>query len=386
MKNIIICMALAMTLAACADRSKESKNEEPAAEATAQAVTLTDRQMQAVGITLGTMERRILGNTVRASGQLALDARSRADVSPLCGGVVRAVLVGEGDAVKAGQTVAYIENTEIVELQKSYLVASGEAASAQLELQRQQRLAAQDAGVKKSLQQAETALAAASAQKKAVERQLRQLGVDPGNVAAGRFATRMPVASPISGVVGRVRVSLGSYVDMQTVMMTVADNSRLHCDLTVFEKDVPSLREGQWADIVLTNDRSVHLRGRIYGINSSFDDDTRAIRVHCSLEGKAGARLMPGMYVNAMISTGTRETDAMPDEAIVGMGGKKYIFAQTSAANGMHTFRAVEVATGATGLGFTAVTPLSALPSGACLVKANAFYISSMLEGGGEEE
>ncbi len=377
---------MAMTLAACGNSTKENKEEKSAAVATPQAVTLTDRQMQAVGITIGTMQRRNLGKTVRASGQLALDARSRADVSPLCGGVVRAVLVGEGDAVKAGQTVAYIENTEIVELQKSYLVASSEAASARLELQRQQRLAAQDAGVKKSLQQAESAMAAASAQKKAVERQLRQLGVDPGNVAAGRFATRMPVVSPISGVVGRVRVSLGSYVDMQTVMMTVADNSRLHCDLTVFEKDVPYLREGQWADIVLTNDRAVQLRGRIYGINSSFDDDTRAIRVHCSLEGKSRARLMPGMYVNAMISTGTRETDAMPDEAIVGMGGKKYIFAQTSAAKGTHTFRAVEVATGDSGLGYTAVTPLSDLPEGALLVKANAFYISSMLEGGGEED
>ncbi len=382
----MICMAMAMTLAACGNSTKENKEEESAAVATPQAVTLTDRQMQAVGITLGTMQRRNLGKTVRASGQLALDARSRADVSPLCGGVVRAVLVGEGDAVKAGQTVAYIENTEIVELQKSYLVASSEATSARLELQRQQRLAAQDAGVKKSLQQAESAMAAASAQKKAVERQLRQLGVNPGNVAAGRFATRMPVVSPISGVVGRVKVSLGSYVDMQTVMMTVADNSRLHCDLTVFEKDVPYLREGQWADIVLTNDRAVQLRGRIYGINSSFDDDTRAIRVHCSLEGKSRARLMPGMYVNGMISTGTRETDAMPDEAIVGMGGKKYIFAQTSAAKGTHTFRAVEVATGDSGLGYTAVTPLSDLPEGALLVKANAFYISSMLEGGDEEE
>lgn len=101
MKRFMICMAMAMTLAACGNSTKENKEEEPAAEATAQAVTLTDRQMQAVGITLGTIDRRNLGKTVRASGQLALDARSRADVSPLCGGVVRAVLVGEGDAVKA---------------------------------------------------------------------------------------------------------------------------------------------------------------------------------------------------------------------------------------------------------------------------------------------
>lgn len=55
--------------------------------------------------------------------------------------------------------MAYIENTEIVEMQKDYLVAAKEKETVQLEQQRQRMLSAQGAGVEKTLQQAEATYA-----------------------------------------------------------------------------------------------------------------------------------------------------------------------------------------------------------------------------------
>ena len=58
----------------------------------------------------------------------------------------------EGQHISAGQTVAYIENTEIVQMQKDYLVACRETETAQQELKRQQALADAGAGIAKNLQ------------------------------------------------------------------------------------------------------------------------------------------------------------------------------------------------------------------------------------------
>ena len=82
------------------------------------------------------MEKKELGSVIRVNGELKLNPQDKADVTSLIGGIVRKISVIEGQQVKAGQTVAYIENTEIVEMQKNYLVAAKEKETAQLEQQR----------------------------------------------------------------------------------------------------------------------------------------------------------------------------------------------------------------------------------------------------------
>lgn len=391
---------------------------------------LTARQIEAVNIELGTIESRSLSNTVRATGVLGLDPQSRADVSPLLGGVVSSVTVREGESVRAGQTVAYIESPTLVEMQKQYISAANEAATAAEELRRQQLLKAEGAGVEKTLREAEMREATATAAKTALAQQLRQVGV--GTPTAANIQTRMPVCAPISGTVGKIGVSTGSYADMQTVLMTIVDNTKLHADIKVYEKDVAHLAVGQSVDMVLTNDRSVQLSGKIYAINSTFDDDTRAVRVHVSLSsatsgGSSAAKgdinapsssqpstfniqLIEGMSIAAVVNVGEHEAPAVPDEAVISIEGKKYLAllkaediakyetflasrgSKESADTGENdkygsfNFRLTEVVTGTSALGYTEVTLLEELPGDALYVKHGAYYVSSMLEGGEEEE
>lgn len=389
-KQIIPILTLAVVMAACGGKQTDNTENGPETSAHEEEepteVTLTSRQMETVGIKTGQMEKRSLGQSIRVSGQLALDPQSQAVVSPLAAGVIRSFTVHEGNRVKAGQVVAYLENTEVVELQRSYLTALREMEGAVHERARQQQLMNQGAGVKKTLQQAESAYAVAHASVLGLGQQLRQLGVSTKNVSAGRFVTRIPVKSPISGVVGRITVSVGSYADMQTSLMTVVDPGRLHCDLRVFEKDIPYLRVGQTVDLVLTNDRNVHMQGRIYDINSAFDDNSKAVKVHASLPVKPGVKLMPDMFVTGLINVGRHEVTAMPDESIVSKDGKKYIFQLVSKDDKGQTFKPVEVVTGVSELGYTQVTLTGDRTAGDVYVKKNAFYISSMMEGDTDED
>ena len=240
-------------------------------------------------------------NVVRVTGTLALDPQNRAEVSPIASGVVRCITTREGIRVRRGQVVAYIENTQIVELQRQYLTAVNELSAAKTELARQHTLMKQEAGVLKTLQQAESAYAIANAQVVGIGRQLSQLGVNPSSISAGKLTTLIPVTSPISGIVGKVKISMGSFVDISTSLMTVVNNVNLHCDLKVFEKDLPKVRIGQMVNLTLTNAPEVTFCAKIYDINSVFDNDSKSVTVHARIIDHPSTKLLPDMFINGVI-------------------------------------------------------------------------------------
>ena len=240
-------------------------------------------------------------NVVRVTGTLALDPQNRAEVSPIASGVVRRITTREGIRVRRGQVVAYIENTQIVELQRQYLTAVNELSAAKTELARQHTLMKQEAGVLKTLQQAESAYAIANAQVVGIGRQLSQLGVNPSSISAGKLTTLIPVTSPISGIVGKVKISMCSFVDISTSLMTVVNNVNLHCDLKVFEKDLPKVRIGQMVKLTLTNAPEVTFRAKVYDINSAFDNDSKSVTVHARIIDHPATKLLPDMFINGVI-------------------------------------------------------------------------------------
>ena len=182
---------------------------------------------------------------------MALDPQKKAEVTSLLGGIIKQVMVIEGRAVSAGQAVAYLENTEIVELQKNYLTTKKEALIADQEYRRQKDLSTQGAGVEKTLQQATANYEITKAQLTGLEKQLRQLSISPEQVSSGNMVTQIPIKTPISGTVSKINISTGSYVDMQTPLMSITDNAGIHCDVKVFEKDINMVRIGQEVDITL---------------------------------------------------------------------------------------------------------------------------------------
>lgn len=352
-------------------------------------IVLTDKQMKAVEISLGSVERKNLSNVARVTGQTVLAPQYRAAVTSLMGGIVSSISVTDGNRVARGQTVAWIENTEIVALQRDYLQSLGALELAESELARQKELAAQGAGVAKNLQQAETAYRIARSAVTGTGHQLEQLGIGTAGVKAGKLVSRFPVKSPIAGYVDNIKAATGGYVDMQTPLMSVVDNDKMHCDINIFEKDIAEIRKGQEVSLVLTNSPGSGFTGEIYELNSSFLDNTKSIVAHVRIKDKPeGLKLIPGMYLTGLVRLDRHETDAVPSGAIVSSDGKSYIFVlvKTDDHDGQKTyhFARTEVITGASELGYTQITPVKDLAKDARIVTANAFYIESMVGEHGE--
>ena len=342
-------------------------------------IPLTQQQVSTAELRMGEVQTRELDATLRVTGTLVLRPQSMADVSSLMGGVVRSILVSEGQRVSKGQVVATVENTSVVTLQREYFTALRESEAARAELTRQQTLAKAGAGVVKNLQQAETAARIADASLTGIGQQLRQMGISPKSVASGSFATVFPLRAPISGTVSRISASIGSYADMQSPLLAIRDNSAMECDLNVFEKDVAKVAVGDRVELLLANQPGRVLRGRVYGVNQYFNDAAKSVAVHVRLDASPRQGLIDGMYVSGTIATGRQKCRALPSQAIVSTEGKSYIFALNGKPRGgKYSFSRHEVTTGVTSDGFTEVDLCEHIRPDSRIVTDNVYYLASL--------
>lgn len=387
--NYLIVLGLLLATS-CSSKENNSADKESAEETemVSDVVELSQKQMDAVGITLGKIEEKELGTNIRANGQISLNPQNLSDVSALLPGVVKKITVVEGQHISAAQTVAYIENTEIVQMQKDYLVACRETETAQQELKRQQALADAGAGIAKNLQLASASYQTALATQQGLARQLVQIGISPKQAGAGNISLQMPVKSLISGTVIKITATTGAYIDPTAPMMQVADNSAPFVLLNIFPKDLALVKIGQTVEMALTDNSGERLNGKVTQINSNVDPDTKAIAVHVSLNPGQKFSLAAGTNVVGSINTGQHLVPAVHDDAIVDIEGKKYIFVfqGNEQENGvdMYRFGRAEVITGVSELGYTQISLVKPLPEDAEVVTSNAFYLASMSADHGE--
>lgn len=363
--------------------------EDPVTANTATAVpelALTQVQMQAVDITIGPIVQKNLNSIVKANGQLAVPPQNKADVSVLSGGLLRQIAVFEGQRVKKGQVLATIENQELIRIQQDYLSAKNSFSYVDAEYKRQQQLKEAGAGTGKFFQSAQANYNSERSKITAYESQLRQLGVSPAKISSGHIVSQFPLLSPISGTVGQISANTGAFVQPGTSIMEVVDNSKIHCDLIVFEKDLMKVSVGQSVDFQLTNQENQQIKGTINGINKSFENESKGVIVHAVIANPAKLNLIPGMYVTALISVGNQLAAAVPTDALVHSEGKDYIFIVEKKDKELVYFKKTEVKTGVTELGYVQVTPLKKLADHIEVATKGAFYLQSKSAGGAEEE
>jgi len=248
-------------------------------------------------------------------------------------------------------------------------------------------LNAGNAGALKNLQSAESNLNALRTSKSSLQQQIQLMGINPASLSNGKLVSVLSVRSPISGVVSNVMVKMGSYVDVTTVVAEVVDNSRLHLDLFVYEKDLPKLKNNQTIHFTVTNNPGKEYDAQIFSLGSSFENESKAISVHAMVKGDK-TDLIDGMSITANISLEKATLPAIPTGAIVSHQGQDYIFIVDSVdtKNGTTLFKRVPVVKGTSDVGYSEITLLKEVPDTAKVVVKGAFFLLAKQTNIGEEE
>ncbi|MBI1780598.1 MAG: efflux RND transporter periplasmic adaptor subunit [Sphingobacteriales bacterium] len=432
-----ILLSAAMFLTACGANSgagaetkqetktqiKESKPEKTEASENSDYVELTDEQMKAISIQLGTIEQRGINSSIKVNGVLEVPNQFKAKISSLFSGTVSTLNIRPGSIVRKGQTIATIVNPDLVNMQQQYLTVNTRINLAQLEYERQKTLVAGNAGARKNLQQAETELRTLNTEKTALQKQLSTLGISPARVASGNITSSLAIPAPISGTISKVSAQIGSFTDANTVIAEIVNNQQLQLKLLMYEKDLPKVHLNQTIQFTLTNNPAKEYQAVINSIATSFEEGTTTVAVRAAIKDtKTG--LIEGMSVSAIVNMGSVTVPSVPNEAIVSFQGQDYIFVQmenetevtegkkaaksTEKVNAVKepskeiektkgveqkekpgepriSFKRVKVAKGAANMGYTEIKLLEEIPANAKIITRGAFFALGKMTNAGEE-
>ncbi|MCI0921336.1 efflux RND transporter periplasmic adaptor subunit [Sphingobacterium rhinopitheci] len=410
-KYILYYLMLPLVLISCnakqESNSADAHNEEEEHEEVITITELTPEQLTSVGIEVGIIEMMNISNTAKINGVLRVPNNNKAIVAAFFGGTINSVNVQEGDYVKKGQVIASITNPEYINTQEQYLMVKNQISYAEQEFVRQQELFDNGAGAKKNLQSAGTQLKDLRTQQAALTKRLQLMGINVNTISNSNIRNGMTIVSPISGVVSNITAQIGAYVDVSSHVAEIIDNAAIHLDLQVFEKDIANIMIGQLVNFTLTNNPNKIYNAKVYKIGSSFENDSKTISVHCSIQGdKKG--LIDGMTIVGRLNLGDNMLMAVPNTAIVDADGKSYIFVKTDkeieekphvhvegeehahdeeeTKNGNIRFEKIEIVKGISDLGYTAITPVVDLPKNTVIVTKGSFFVNAKMNNTGEHE
>jgi cobalt-zinc-cadmium efflux system membrane fusion protein len=394
--SLFVLFSILFTLNSCGEKKTEEAHEEEKSETE---VALTEAQFKTIGIETGSIEMKNLNTVIKANGYTAVPPQNMANISTLIGGVVKDIYVLEGTFVSKGKTLATIQNLEVTEMQEDYNSAMANIEYLQLEYNRQKTLSDENVNPRKTFQEIKSKLAVEKARAQAAKNKLQAL-----NVSLSGSTSLIPIISPISGYVGKISITKGAFAETGVTLFEVVDNSQMHLDLNVFEKDLGKISVGQEVDFVLTNQSNKSIKGKIFGINKSFSNESKTVAVHAKINPSFSKDLISGMYVAANINITNQTVQALPKDAIVRNGDKYFIYIQEEHQeetpkvkeekhnqqeekehNEIH-FKAIEVVPGTTDLGYTEVKLVEEIPADAKIVIKGAFYLLATSKGGGEHE
>lgn len=353
-------------------------------------VELTEEQFKATGIELGSLEQRDLVSAVKANGTLELPPQNKASVSSFVGGAIKEIFVIQGDYVRKGQTLANLEHPDVIQLQEDYVKAKSNFAFIEKDYLREKELFDQHVAAEKKFQLAESDYKSQAAVVNSLEHKLSLLGLSPQKVLGGKISRFVPIRSPIDGYVNLIEVNTGSFVDPAKEIFRIVDNHHIHIDLHVYEKDLGKVKEGQKITFKLSNAGEEEMTATIFAVGKAFDPLTKSVAVHADIKNNKRTDLMPGMYVEARISSEVKKVNALPDEAIVSEGTSRFVFVYKGKikASGNHVFERTEVIPGASDTGYTEVVLIKDKRPGNKIVTKGAYYLEAQLkkEMEGEEE
>ena len=99
--------------------------------------------------------------------------------------------------------------------------------------------------------------------------------------------------------------------------MNIVDNSKLHVDLLVYEKDLFKVKQGQNVRFILVNQDNTEINGKIFSVGKSFENETKSVAVHADISNFQ-QKLIPGMYVKCTYRCSEQiMLKLLPTEAII---------------------------------------------------------------------
>jgi cobalt-zinc-cadmium efflux system membrane fusion protein len=276
--------------------------------------------------------RRAMNGDLRLPAEIVSSESAAAEVGALVSGRLGTIDVREGDAVKKGQVLAYVDSPEAARAVADVIRARARAIAAARKLDRQLALEQDRATSPAAVDEVRTELALAEADAAGARTLLTSLGIpEPPPPAQGALAARVPVRAPIDGVVVARLVVLGAPITPDKTIFRVLATDRVVAEARWTDGTMAPPANGSAVKLLPRgSDASQSCGGHVLATIALVDEKTRARRIRIAPDGPC-AMLVPGAYVDVSLTSaslpgGPDAVLAVPKEAVVDVRGAATVF------------------------------------------------------------
>lgn len=306
-------------------------------------IRFSERFAGRAGIRTQQVRVEALVPVVEAVGTVDFNAEHVVAVGARLRGLISRVHKFEGDAVKAGEMLARLESAELGEAQARVSMLDAEREAAQLNAQREEKLAARSLTTAREVELASVAARKSALLLAAAKQKVSALG---GGARVGeRSLGSHELRTPIEGTVVERNVAPGQFIEGELVAFKVANLDHLWIELDVFERNLYRIQIGDHAELKPLSGNGGALEGRVAKVASNIDQETHSAKVRIEVENR-DRRLRVGQAVKATIHCSGGKLaprPLIPTRAITFVDGEPRVFV----AVGPHAVRVTRVRLGA---------------------------------------
>ena len=289
-------------------------------------IRIDERQMRAAGIELARVEPEAGTAQTVLPGIVIVPPQQLLVVAAPAAGLIEAVLVGPNEGVEAGQPIARLRSTDLLEAQRTYLQALAADQLAQTRLERDEQLARERIIAERRLlgTRADREYARTTLQER--EQMLALLGMSADNIRelhdTRQMAASLTVSAPRDGVVLELRVSPGERVAASAPLFSVAQLDPLWINLQVPLQQARAIEPGTRVSVPGTT-----AMGEVVRLGRSVDQATQSVAATVQV-GAGTDSLRPGQVVTASVALQPNGTPQwrLPAGSVVRHAGQTWVF------------------------------------------------------------
>ena len=290
--------------------------------------TAEEKPMDLENVIFTKISKQLITDVVECTGKIDVPPNQRAAIYAPIGAVIRGIRVLPGDDVKKGQILFTMVHQDLVKIQQEYLQAKNDYQLLQVNLERKQKLFAAESISERELRTAQHDYNIGEASYESLKAQLSIIGISARKLAANGISAAVNFPAPISGHISDVLAVSGSYVDVNSLILTIVDTDHKHVELEVYAEKINLIKPGQKVGF-RTPGSNIEYRAEILLVGKEVHDDTRTVSVHAHLEDEAANELIIGSYLYAGIMINSDSVYSLPKTAIVMIEDKNYVLVKS---------------------------------------------------------
>jgi cobalt-zinc-cadmium efflux system membrane fusion protein len=324
-------------------------------------ILLSTAQFETMDMAWGKLDSGEFSAEITVQGSVRVPVESMQEVTTFYGGYVSGMELLEGQPVKKGEVIFYLENPEFILLQQNYLEAKSQLNYLKAEYERQKMLFAEQIASQKNYLKAVADYESTRAKAESLKRQLSMLRINVDQLQPESIRSKIPIYSPISGFVTSIHAVPGAYIQPTDVAVSLISKEHLHMELVIFEKEAMLIKKGQTVEIRIPEVSSDIMMAKVFMVGQSINE-ARQINVHAHLiDESKESMLVPGMFIEGKVQVDPKKGISLPQTAVVQSDGKMFVLVLREKNEEGYSLEKIEVQAGKVGGGTIQILPGSKL-------------------------